>query len=220
MIPVAVQLGETPVLIVRGIAALAGAFAGAFLAGLIARLVVRLARPKPMPGWALALVRLGGAAGGALLVWFLLANLGFGTGWGTGSGSGSDKGKDKGTGKTEENKDEKTVRRDQVEPKDRDKSSQNEKPLHVYVLGLKDLQQRLKVESPNIDHCYWIQGDPPADVRDFDGLQRELRNRRDKNPKLKVYMDETPNSPDRSNRDFCVPLERWLRRENLYTEER
>ncbi len=218
MIPLAFTLSEAPLMIVKGLAVLAGAFAGAFLIGLTVRLLVRLARPRPMPGWALGLVRLGGAAIGGVVVWLLVADM-TGLGWGGGGGLGGGLGG--GPSKTEDSKkDVKVKPDDKVQPpKDGDTVKKEEKPLHVFVLGLKDLKDRLKTESPNIDNCYWIQGDPQPQVRDLDGLKKELRLRRETKKTLKVYMDTTRNSPDRFNPDFWVPLEVWLGQEKLYSQE-
>jgi hypothetical protein len=218
MIPLAVHVGDALDLIVKGIAILAGAFIGAFVVGLVARVLVRLARPKPLQGLALSLVRLCGAAAGGLLVWLLVADLHFGMGLG-GDGSGSDKGKDKGPDKEESRKDDKPPPKDKVEPPNGENPDRKDRPLHVFVLGMDDLKQRLKVEKPNIDYCYWIQGDPQTELRDLAGLQKELRRRRneeeEKGRKLKVFMDRTDNSPDEDNPHFWAPLYRWLRDEKL-----
>jgi hypothetical protein len=214
----AFEISEAPLMIVKGLAVIAGALIGAFLLGLIVRLLVRLARPKPMPGWALSLVRLAGAGAGGVAAWLLVADL-QGLGWGGGGLFGRGRGRDSGS---EERRTDEVVRKDEKPPpKDTDKGSKQEnKPLHVFVLGLQDLKDRLKTETPDIEKCYWIQDEPGTKVRDLKGLKKELNDRRDKKPNLKVYMDRTKYSPDRGNPDFSAPLERWLRDEKLYTSEK
>ena len=215
----AFEISEAPLMIVKGLAVIAGALIGAFLLGIIVRLLVRLARTKPMPGWALSLVRLAGAGAGGVAAWLLVADL-QGLGWGGGGLFGGGKGKDGGA--SEEKKTGEVVSKDQKPPpKDSDKGVKTEnKPLHVFVLGLQDLKDRLDTEKPDINNCYWIQDEPKKQVHDLKELMKELNDRRDRNPKLKVYMDRTKYSPDRGNPDFSAPLERWLRDEKLYTSEK
>jgi hypothetical protein len=214
MTVIAFTLTEAPLLLVKCLAVIAGVFCGAFVLSLVVRLLYRLIRAKPMPSWGAFVVRIAGAAAGGIGTWLLVAELQFGLGGGDGPGGGGKDG-----GKTEATRTDKAIKPDdKVEPpKDADKSKSEEKPLHVFVLGLKDLRDRLKVQSPNIDNCYWIQGEPRTQLLDLEGLKKELRIRREKDSKLKVFMDSTDYSPDRLNPYFWVPLERWLRDEMLYS---
>lgn len=76
-------------LVIRSVAAVAGALLGYFVTGPVLRLLYRLALGRPVPGWLLPLGRLGGAALiGALIFFFLPLGGGPGWGWGPGWGAG------------------------------------------------------------------------------------------------------------------------------------
>jgi hypothetical protein len=91
-------IGEMALFVLRVIAAIGGAFVGWFLSDPLARISYRIAVQKPIPGWSLPWVKMGGAALLGLLVYFLIPLGGGPGGWGFGPGLGGGPGKGLGEG--------------------------------------------------------------------------------------------------------------------------
>lgn len=229
MIVLAFRPTDIPLYLIRGMAVIAGALVGAILLSLAMRMLFRIASPQRMPGWGVVLMRVLGGTGGGLAVWLLVANLRFGFGLGTGDGDG-DGGYGQNGQKDESKKkpeDKEPVDPNKPDPKKDGKEGEVDKSntLGVFVLGDKDLRIRLnkkedqKLTTEEIRHCFWIEGDPPTKLQTLADVQEELRIRRKGNPKLKVYRDVTPNSPDRNHPDNVAPFVQWLLQEDLFIEK-
>jgi hypothetical protein len=201
---------QAPGLLLKVLAILGGAVFIGLLTGFVFRFLTRMLTTRPLPLWAVRIVRLaGGVLGGWLVALWVFGGGGGGIGGGGGFGLGA--GKDGGAGKKEseeKRKDEKPP------PTDKEKPPGGESLMIVTVLGLKDLRERVGKEDPDLDYSYHIQGEPANTVRNLEQVKEELLKRKKEKPDLKVTVGTTEHTPARGNaiRDS---IEVWLRDQDL-----
>jgi hypothetical protein len=129
-------VSDAVLLIVRIIATVGGAIVGWFVCDPVTRLVYRLSFKGTTPGALLFAVKLSGAVGLALLIWFFmpLGGGGGGFGWGPGPGGrpgkGPGQGGDKGPGADPSPKNGKDPKSDPV-----NKSDPARSPIKIEILG-------------------------------------------------------------------------------------
>jgi len=194
-------------IVLKVLAVIGGAVLGGLLIGALGNLLVRAMTTRKMPVWGTRTVRLVGAVATGWLVALLVFG-GGGSGIG-GSGGGLFGGKRDDDTKKEEKKDsgkkdgEKEV---PVEPK----------VVRVEVLGEKTLKL-LKQSTQGAYRGFRIEDDKEKRLFDIDGLQKELRARKEKVPGLKVTLVFYKDSPDKDLNE--VPqLETWLRDEKMWDQ--
>lgn len=134
-------LPEAALMVLRVIAGVGGAFVGWFVSDPLARVTHRLLAGKPIPGWTLPWLKLGGAVLVGLLVYFFIPLGGGPGGFGFGPGLGGGPGKGAGPGGTEVNgnaasgKAEKKHAVEEKKPVEKSPEAIVRKPVEIEVLG-------------------------------------------------------------------------------------
>src|SRR6516164_9723902 len=187
-------LSEAAFLVLRIIAGVGGAFIGWFVSDPLARITHRLVWRKPIPGWTLPWLKVGGAALLGLLVFFLIQPGGGPGGWGFGAGKGGSPGlgpglggKDLGAGADAKKNDEKkTPAGDKSKSGDKAAAKWERKPVEIEVLG--------GDRYPGGERYYLLQGRTKAmTLKEVDAYFEEHAD------KLELHMVITKDSPAKGN---------------------
>ena len=192
--------------VLKFLAVAGGALVGGLLSGFVGRAATRMLTTRPMPLWSVRTLRVAGGVVSGWLVYLYLAS-------GGGTGVGGPGGNKPGAGNKEKAVATKPPEKERT--KKEDKRPVAGEPVRVEILGEKALKALKQPTRPY--RGYRFQGDEEKKLYDLDGLKAVLRERRQKDPSLRVVLVIYKDSPDREL-PVVAELAEWLTKEEITWE--